>query len=99
VQKDAERRVALADAMGQDDVISAEDIAETEGEVPSIAIDKWCCMSRVLSLQEDFQNEQPLIQTIIENAGHVCLFLLCFHCELNAIEMLWGYAKHRAYTY
>jgi hypothetical protein len=99
VQKDAERRVALADAMGQDDAISAQDVSEAEGAVLSVAIDEWCCMSRVLSLQEDFRNERPLIQTIIENAGHVCLFLPRFHCELNAIEMLWGYAKHRAYTY
>jgi hypothetical protein len=33
------------------------------------------------------------IQSIIEDAGHVCLFLPWFHCKLNAIEMLWGYAK------
>ncbi len=37
--------------------------------------------------------EKPLIQSIIEDAGHVCLFLPWFHCELNVIEMLWGYAK------
>src|SRR6266566_82527 len=51
-------------------------------------------MHWVLVLQEDFQSEKPLIQSIIENAGHVCLFLPQFHCELNPIEMLWGYGKY-----
>ena len=41
------------------------------------------------------KSEKPLVQIIIEDAGHVCLFLPHFHCELNSIEMLWGYAKYR----
>jgi hypothetical protein len=95
-RKDAERRIALAEAMGQDDAVSAEDTKLIDSEVSSSAESQWCCMYRVLSLQEDFQSEKPLIQTVIEEAGHVCLFLPRFHCELNAIEMLWGYAKYRA---
>jgi hypothetical protein len=67
-----------------------------ESEVPSAADNEWCCMYQVLSLQEDFQSEKPLIQSVIEQAGHVCLFLPQFHCELNAIEMLWGYGKYCA---
>ena len=97
VRKDAEHRVALADTMGQDDSVKVEDIDLIENATPPIADNEgWCCMHRVLALQEDFQNEKPLIQTVIEDAGHVCLFLPRFHCELNAIEMLWGYAKYRA---
>ncbi|KAJ6617726.1 hypothetical protein B0H10DRAFT_2434264 [Mycena sp. CBHHK59/15] len=46
-----------------------------------------CCMQRVLSLQQDFREEKPLLQLIIEKAGHKCLFLPKFHCELNPIEM------------
>jgi len=98
VHKDAERRIALAESMGQDDAVLHEDITHADTEAPSITEDPWCCMYRVLALQEDFQSERPLIQTIIEKAGHVCLFLPRFHCELNAIEMLWGYAKYRACT-
>ncbi|QRV98629.1 DDE family endonuclease [Ceratobasidium sp. AG-Ba] len=54
-----------------------------------------CCMLRCLSLQQDFLDEKPRIQHIIEDAGHICMFLPKFHCELNPIEMYWGYAKQR----
>ena len=56
-----------------------------------------CCMRRVLSLQPDFQCEKPLLQLLIEKAGHKCLFLPKFHCELNPIEMVWGQAKRRMF--
>jgi hypothetical protein len=56
-----------------------------------------CCMQRLLSLQDDFKNEKPLLQLIIEGAGHTCLFLPKFHCELNPIELVWGQAKHREF--
>lgn len=95
-RKDAERRIALAESMGQDDSVSAEDSKAIESDAPSSADDRWCCMQRVLSLQEDFCAERPLMQSIIESAGHVCIFLPRFHCELNPIEMLWGYGKYRA---
>jgi hypothetical protein len=52
-----------------------------------------CCWSKILSKQSDFLNERPLLQTIIEDAGHVCLFLPKFHCELNPIELFWSYIK------
>ena len=57
----------------------------------------WCCMHCVLSLQEDFVNEKLLLQHYLE--GHVCLFLLKFHCKLNLIEMLWGYAEYVSSSY
>jgi hypothetical protein len=88
VKKDAEHHIALAESMGQDNAVLHEDIMHADTEAPSIAEDQWCCMYHILALQEDFQLERLLIQTITENAGHVCLFLPCFHCELNAIKML-----------
>ncbi len=96
MQKDAERRIALAEAMGQGNAASTEDATLIEAEAAPITYDGWCCMYRVLALQEDFQTEKPFVQSIIEMARHVSLFLPRFHCELNAIEMLWGYAKYRA---
>jgi hypothetical protein len=91
LRKDAERWVALAEQL--EDNPSARDTKLLEAKVP-IAEDGWCCMNRVLSLQDDFRTEKPQLQSIIEKAGHICLFLPRFHCELNAIEMLWGYVKY-----
>ncbi|KAF8580621.1 hypothetical protein K439DRAFT_1356652, partial [Ramaria rubella] len=41
----------------------------------------------------DFKAEKPLLQITIEAAGHQCYFLPKFHCELNPIEMYWGWTK------
>lgn len=54
---------------------------------------KDCCMMRILSLEPDFKAEKPLLQVLIEAAGHKCVFLPKFHCELNPIEMVWGQLK------
>jgi hypothetical protein len=101
ILKDAERRVEKAKEMeqqGEETVPeSMYEITIPEPKTLSPAVDAWCCMYRVLSMQDDFLTEKPLIQSIIEDAGHVCMFLPRFHCELNAIELLWGYAKHRAF--
>jgi hypothetical protein len=52
-----------------------------------------CCWSKTLASQSDFKAERPFLQSIIEDAGHTCLFLPKFHCELNPIELLWAYVK------
>ncbi|KAJ8507050.1 hypothetical protein ONZ45_g10532 [Pleurotus djamor] len=49
-----------------------------------------CCMARLLSQQDDFKNQISLLETKIRAAGHECLFLPKFHCELNPIEMVGG---------
>ncbi|TFK63428.1 hypothetical protein BDN72DRAFT_882113 [Pluteus cervinus] len=54
-----------------------------------------CCMARLLSRQEDFTNQVSQLELIIRAAGHECIFLPKFHCELNPIEMYWGWAKYR----
>jgi hypothetical protein len=95
IKKDAERRVAEAEAMGQESSLTDAEVVEASSSVPSAPQDEWCCAYRVLSLQDDFVNEKPLLQHYLEGRGHVCLFLPKFHCELNPIEMLWGYAKYR----
>ena len=47
-----------------------------------------CCMARLLSKQEDFRNQISMLETVIREAGHECIFLPKFHCELNPIEMV-----------
>jgi hypothetical protein len=47
-----------------------------------------CCMARLLSQQEDFTNQESMLETFIKKSGHECLFLPKFHCELNPIEMV-----------
>ena len=47
-----------------------------------------CCTWRLLSQQPDFLKQKSSIQKVIEAAGHLCIFLPKFHCELNFIEFL-----------
>jgi hypothetical protein len=45
-------------------------------------------MARLLSQQEDFANQPSMLETLIRKAGHECIFLPNFHCELNPIKMV-----------
>ena len=92
--KDAEARLAAAKAAGREDQELPEILDDALDDNVGVLSD-WCCMSRVLSLQSDFKSEKPLIQKYIEERGHKCIFLPKFHCELNPIKMVWGYAKYR----
>ena len=92
--KDAEHCIILAEASGQKDVAFENDLIIVDSVMPLTSDDGWCCMQCVLFLQEDFQAERPLIQLLIKDLGHNCLFLSQFHCEFNPIEMLWGYGKY-----
>jgi hypothetical protein len=47
-----------------------------------------CCLAQLLSQQEDFANQPSMLKTLIKSAGHECIFLLKFYCELNPIEMV-----------
>ncbi|KAF8607403.1 hypothetical protein BDV93DRAFT_591655 [Ceratobasidium sp. AG-I] len=60
-----------------------------------MTMNRFCCMEKCLSTEADFIGEKPLLQIVIEEAGHLCILLPKFHCELNPIEMYWGYAKQR----
>ncbi|OAV86088.1 hypothetical protein PTTG_30087 [Puccinia triticina 1-1 BBBD Race 1] len=98
--KDAEARasnlVKQAEAQGyfidQDACFREEigTISATDVQAPKA---KDCCWSQIMANQSDFLAKRPLLQTIIEEAGHICLFLPKFHCELNPIELFWAYVK------
>jgi len=89
--KDAEAQLVATTMAGDEEEESAAIDAMLNNSGP---VDDWCCMSQVLSLQSDFKLEKPLIQCLVEGHGHKCIFLPKFHCELNPIEMMWGYAKY-----
>ena len=44
--------------------------------------------------QNDFLQQKFLVQEVIEQAGHLCILLPKFHCELNFIEFFWGSVKN-----
>ena len=75
VKKDAERRVAAAEAMGQEDTLSEADLAHAQEMDSAEPVSEWCCMYRVLSLQKDFATEKPMLQHYVESRGHICMFL------------------------
>ena len=95
----AKREKILADRKAHRDEVEGSGIQGLEMQEVDVVDDvdlersTSCCMQRTLSLQEDFLQEKPLIQLVIEKAGHKCLFLPKFHCELNPIEMVWGLMK------
>ena len=93
VKKDAERQVAEAEAMGQEDELTDKDLVEAEESVVE-SEDKWSCIYKVMSLQDNFINEKPQLQHDLEARGHIFLFLPKFHRKLNPIELVWGYAKY-----
>lgn len=88
---DALAKIAAIERAGQDEILTDEIL--TEADIMAVEMD-WCCVKWVLSLQSDFRNEKPDLQWQIEARGHKCVFLPKFHCELNPIEMYWGFAKH-----
>lgn len=91
----ASRLIKEAEANGyflSEDQCGVQELGKsTSSPVSSNKVD--CCWSKILSLQSDFLNEKPLLKMVIEEAGHVCLFLPKFHCELNPIELFWSYIK------
>ena len=52
-----------------------------------------CCARRLLASQPEFLSEKNWLQKMVEERGHRMMFFPKFHCELNFIEMIWGYLK------
>jgi hypothetical protein len=78
--------------------LTTEDVLEVIGQDVNVDNDEDfsninCCMTKRLSAEQDFRSEKPVLQQIIEDAGHICLFLPKYHCELNPIELYWAFTK------
>ena len=52
-----------------------------------------CCARRVLGDCPDFAESKCWLEELLESRGHKLIFSPKFHCELNFIEMIWGYIK------
>lgn len=52
-----------------------------------------CCCRRMLFNEPDFVNVPSALEELCAARGVQVLFLPKFHCELNFIEQVWGYAK------
>ncbi len=50
-------------------------------------------MKEKLKSMSDFKHEKTKVEKYITDKGHRCLFIPKYHCELNPIERVWGYAK------
>jgi transposase len=52
-----------------------------------------CCARYVLSQQPDFLEQKSWLQETCEANDLLCIFYPKFHCELNFIELVWGWLK------
>jgi hypothetical protein len=57
-----------------------------------------CCMAQLLSQQDDFKNQESMLETYIRSHGHKCIFLPKFHCELNPIKMVCTLISRQSFT-
>ena len=45
-------------------------------------------MRKKLSEFEDFSRQMTLLEEPVHSKGHICLYLLNYHCELNPTEIV-----------
>ena len=56
----------------------------------------YCCGVRLLSEQPDFKNQMEMFKEVIKrNVNCKLIFFPKYHCELNYIEVVWGYLKSK----
>ncbi|TFK29060.1 hypothetical protein FA15DRAFT_678128 [Coprinopsis marcescibilis] len=84
-QEKRAKEVAKAMAGIEEPKEADPDDSDDSGDDTDSLTGPTCCMRK------------PLLQLVIEEAGHKCYFLPKFHCELNPIEMHWGWAKCMRY--
>ncbi len=57
----------------------------------------YCCGVHLLSEQPDFKEQLEMLQEVIKRHGDTCkiIYFPKYHCELNYIEVVWGYLKNK----
>ena len=56
-------------------------------------ISNQCCASYVLAHEPDFLAQEEWLTQVVHDAGFEIIFYPKYHCELNYIEMIWGWVK------
>ena len=56
-------------------------------------------MRAILADRDVFKNEKCRVDRFLSNAGHKCVFIPKFHCELNPIERVWSQSKRYTRAY
>ena len=46
-----------------------------------------------MSQEPDFQEQKEWLSEVVEAAGFIIIYFPKYHCELNFIEMIWGWCK------
>ena len=59
----------------------------------SVARNMACCAKAVLSREEDFAEQREWLEETVDNLGFKIIFYPKYHCELNYIELVWGWIK------
>ena len=54
-----------------------------------------CCARGCLRRQPDFLEQREWLTEVCEENGLRCLFFPKYHCELNYIEVVWAFIRHR----
>ena len=65
-------------------------------------VGKRCCLSKVFSEEPDFMIQKEWLTEVVELGGCSIIIHPKYHCELNFIEMIWGWLKsyhRRSCTY
>ena len=67
-------------------------------------IDERCCGRHTLSQEPNFLEQEEWLTEVVKDCGHQIIFFPQLHCELNFIEMVWGWMKsyhrrHCTYNY
>jgi len=58
-----------------------------------------CCMARLLSQQDDFNNQPSMLEMVIKSAGHKCIFLPKFIVSLILLRWLLPFFIYNACYY
>jgi hypothetical protein len=78
----------------------SDDVYTEARNFNNVTYDEKCCSTHVLSNQPDFKAQKQCLTEVVENSNCKIIFFPKYHCELNFIEMVWGWLKsyHRRST-